>query len=49
VCAGTNDISKNDAKEGLENLTSFVKQTTHTNIIVTETIQQAPSQKSEII
>jgi hypothetical protein len=40
VCAGANDISKNDAKEGLKNITNFVKQTRHTNIIVIETLHR---------
>jgi lysophospholipase L1-like esterase len=36
VCAGTNDISNNDAKEVLKNIINFVKRTRHTNIILME-------------
>jgi hypothetical protein len=40
VCAGTNDISKNDAKEGLKVIINFVKRTRHTNIIVMEALHR---------
>jgi hypothetical protein len=34
ACAGNNDISKNNAKEGISGIISFAKKTSHTNIIV---------------
>jgi hypothetical protein len=40
VCAGSNDISKNNAKEGLRKSTNFVRRSSHTNIIVTEALQR---------
>jgi hypothetical protein len=36
VCAGTNNISKNNAKEGIKNIVNFVKKPRHTNIIIME-------------
>jgi hypothetical protein len=36
VCAGTNDISKDRAKEGISNIINFVKRTSHTNILIME-------------
>jgi hypothetical protein len=40
VCAGSNDISKNSAKEGISNIINFVKKTSHTNIIVMEALHR---------
>jgi hypothetical protein len=40
VCAGTSDISKNDAKEGLKNIINFAKRNKHTNIIVMEALHR---------
>jgi lysophospholipase L1-like esterase len=40
VCAGSNDISKNNAKEGLKKLTNFVRKSSHTNIIVIEALHR---------
>jgi hypothetical protein len=40
VCAGSNGISKNNAKEGLRNIINFVKITSHTNIIVMEALHR---------
>jgi hypothetical protein len=40
VCAATNDISKNEAKEGLRNIINFVKHNRHTNIIVMEILHR---------
>jgi lysophospholipase L1-like esterase len=40
VCAGCNDISKNNAKEGLKNIINFVTRTSHTNIIVMEALHR---------
>jgi lysophospholipase L1-like esterase len=38
ICAGANDISKNNAKEAIRNIINFIKRTRHTNIIVLETL-----------
>jgi hypothetical protein len=38
VCAGTNDISKNNEKEVLKNIINFGRRTRHTNIIVMEAL-----------
>jgi hypothetical protein len=40
VCAGSKDISNNDAKEGLRNIINFVRRTSHTNIIVMEALHR---------
>jgi hypothetical protein len=40
ICAATNDISKNEAKEGLRNIINFVKLNRHTNIIVMEILHR---------
>jgi hypothetical protein len=40
ICAATNDISKNEAKEGLRNIINFVKHNSHTNIIVMEILHR---------
>jgi lysophospholipase L1-like esterase len=40
VCAGTNDISKNSAKEGLRNIINFVRRNSHTNIMVMEVLHR---------
>jgi lysophospholipase L1-like esterase len=40
VCAGSNDISKNNAKDELKNIINFVRRTNHTNIIVLETLHR---------
>ena len=34
ICAGTNDIGKNCADEGLWNIVNFVEKNSHTNIVV---------------
>jgi hypothetical protein len=40
VCAGSNDISKNNAKEGLRNIINFARRTSHTNIMVMEVLHR---------
>jgi hypothetical protein len=40
ICAATNDISKNEAKEGLRSIINFVKQNSHTNITVMEILHR---------
>jgi lysophospholipase L1-like esterase len=40
VCAGSNDIRNNNAKEGLRNIINFVKRNSHTNIIVMEVLHR---------
>jgi hypothetical protein len=40
VCAGSNDISKNNAKEGLKNVINFGRRTNHTNIIALEALHR---------
>jgi 3-methyladenine DNA glycosylase AlkC len=39
ICAGANDINKNNAKEGIKNIMNFAKRTRHTNIIIMEALQ----------
>jgi hypothetical protein len=39
-CAGSNDISKNGANEGISNIINFVKKTSHTNIMVMEALHR---------
>jgi hypothetical protein len=40
VCTGSNDISKNNVKEGLKNIIKFVRRTSHTNKIVLEALHR---------
>jgi lysophospholipase L1-like esterase len=40
ICAGANDISKNNAKEGIRNIINFVKRTGHTNITIMEALHR---------
>lgn len=40
ICAATNDISKNEAKEGLRSIINFVKHNRRTNIIVMEILHR---------
>ncbi|PNF21874.1 hypothetical protein B7P43_G04390 [Cryptotermes secundus] len=40
VYAGTNDISKNSAKEGLSTIINFVRRNSHTNIMVMEVLRR---------
>jgi predicted ATP-grasp superfamily ATP-dependent carboligase len=40
ICADANDISKNNAKEGIKTIINFVKRTRHTNIIIMEALHR---------
>jgi hypothetical protein len=40
VCAGTNNIRKNSAKEGLSNIINIVRRNSHTSIMVMEVLHR---------